>query len=251
MTIASIRSPLQISWELLPDDYPLPDDPVDNIDQPLLAEALRESLDLAHQLPSQGFVSTNFGICTQVNDKFVIKAPDWVYIPRTESQRSRRRSYTPQREGDLPLIVMEFLSETEGGEYSVNPNYPYGKWYFYERILQVPYYCIFEPERGRLEVYRLTDGHYQMVKADELERYRIAPLNLDLGVWQGDAKGTLRARSQRSGYWLRWWDSEGNLLLWGAERIEQERQNTEQERQRADRLAEQLKALGIDPETIL
>ena len=44
MTIASIRSPLQISWELLPDDYPLPDDPVDNIDQPLLAEALRESL---------------------------------------------------------------------------------------------------------------------------------------------------------------------------------------------------------------
>ena len=51
MTIASIRSPLQISWELLPDDYPLPDDPVDNIDQPLLAEALRESLDLAHQLP--------------------------------------------------------------------------------------------------------------------------------------------------------------------------------------------------------
>jgi len=60
-----------------------------------------------------------------------------------------------------------------------------------------------------------------------------------------------RARSQRSGYWLRWWDSEGNLLLWGAERIEQERQNTEQERQRADRLAEQLKALGIDPETIL
>jgi hypothetical protein len=56
MTIAPIRSPLQISWELLPDDYPLPDDPVDNIDQPLLAEALRESLDLAHQLPSQGFV---------------------------------------------------------------------------------------------------------------------------------------------------------------------------------------------------
>jgi hypothetical protein len=41
-----------------------------------------------------------------------------------------------------------------------------------------------------LEVYRLTDGRYQMVKADELERYRIAPLNLDLGVWQGDAKGT-------------------------------------------------------------
>lgn len=41
--------------------------------------------------------------------------------------------------------------------------------------------------------------------------------------------------------WLRWWDAEGNLLLTSQERAEQERQ-------RADRLAEQLRALGVEPE---
>ena len=36
-----------VTWEKLPDDFKLPDDPVENIDQPLLAAALREALDLA------------------------------------------------------------------------------------------------------------------------------------------------------------------------------------------------------------
>ncbi len=56
-------------------------------------------------------------------------------------------------------------------------------------------------------------------------------------------------------YWLRWWDQSGNLLLWGSEGIEQERERAEQaelraegEKARADRLAAQLKAMGIDLE---
>jgi hypothetical protein len=40
----------------------------------------------------------------------------------------------------------------------------------------------------------------------------------------------------------------GNLLLWGSERIEQQRQQVEQEKQRAERLAAQLRALGVEPE---
>ncbi len=35
-----------ITWEKLPDDFILPDEPVDNNLQPLLAAALRESLQL-------------------------------------------------------------------------------------------------------------------------------------------------------------------------------------------------------------
>jgi len=34
------RERLKITWEKLPDDFILPDDPVDNNLQPLLAEAL-------------------------------------------------------------------------------------------------------------------------------------------------------------------------------------------------------------------
>ena len=66
-------------------------------------------------------------------------------------------------------------------------------------------------------------------------------MNLFLGTWDGQ-------RSNLSTTWLRWWDSSGNLLLWGRERIEQQRQQVEQEKQRADRLAAQLRALGVEPE---
>jgi hypothetical protein len=37
----------QVVWEKLPDDFRLPDDPVDNVNQPALAAALTEGLQLA------------------------------------------------------------------------------------------------------------------------------------------------------------------------------------------------------------
>lgn len=245
----------KVTWEKLPDDFILPDDPVDNNLQPLLAEALRESLELAGLLLESMLIATNFGLCATIADKTVVKAPDWVYIPdvKTLSGDVIRRSYTPNVDGDRPLIVLEFISETEGTEYSINPHYPYGKWYFYERILQVPLYGIFHPKTGVLDLFRLVDGKYESQSSDENKRFWIAEMNLFLGTWDGK-------RSQLSTTWLRWWDTSGNLLLWGKEFIEQERQRAEQERQRADqaesqlrqeqvmrqRLTDRLKTLGID-----
>lgn len=252
----------QITWEKLPDDFILPDDPVDNNLQPLLAAALRESLELAGLVLESMLIATNFGICATVNEKTVIKAPDWVYIPEVKPlpESQIRRSYTPNIEGDLPLIVLEFISETEGSEYSINPHYPYGKWHFYEQILQVPVYGIFHPKTGLLDLYRLVNKKYELLTPDANNRFWIAEMNLFLGVWKGK-------RSLLSANWLRWWDQSENLLLWGSEIIEQERQKAEQERQRAEqerqraeqaeaqlqqeqverqRLVDRLKALGID-----
>jgi len=230
MTLATSKpnfiSP-EIVWATLPDDFILPNDPVDNLAQPLLASVLRESLEIGGLITPEMLIATNFGICTQVNGKTVIKAPDWVYVPRVNEPSKDRRSYTPYTEGDLPLIVMEFISETEGGEYSFNPHYPYGKWYFYEQILQIPFYVIFHPETGLLESYRLINGHYQAQTANQQGFYWLEELNLWLGVWEG-------IKSNRHGYWLRWWDSSLNLLPLGAERVDKERQRAEQERQRAE-----------------
>ena len=233
----------KITWEKLPDDFVLPDDPVDNNLQPLLAEALRESLELAGLFSESMLMATNFGICATVADKTVVKAPDWVYITDVKplSEGVIRRSYTPRLEGDIPLIVLEFISETEGTEYSMNPHYPYGKWYFYERIIQVPLYGIFQPETKTLDLFRLVEGRYEPQVPDENSRFWIPEMNLFLGPWDGQ-------RSNLSTTWLRWWDSLGNLLLWGSERIEQQRQQVEQEKQRAERLAAQLRALGVEPE---
>ncbi len=139
-------------------------------------------------------------------------------------------------------MVMEFISDTDGTEYSIKPTYPPGKWFFYEQILKVPNYAIFEPHGGNLEVYYLDNqtDKYIVQTPNENQHYWIGEMNLYLGVWQG-------IRENRSGNWLRWWDEQGQLLLWGAELVEQERQRTEQERQRAERLAAQLRAAGIEP----
>ncbi|NMG05712.1 Uma2 family endonuclease [Brasilonema sp. UFV-L1] len=219
----------EITWEKLPDDFVLDNEPVDNINQPSLAAALTESLQVASKLLPNALTTTNYGICATVNQKIVVKAPDWAYIPSIRVSREEiKRSYTPQLQGDIPVIVMEFLSDTEGGEYSSKPTYPPGKWFFYEQVLKVPNYAIFEPDAGELEVYQLDDfQRYQLQNPDANNRYWIAEMRLFLGIWQG-------TRENRTGYWLRWWDDNGNLLLWGSER--------------AERLAAQLRAAGIEPE---
>ncbi|MBH8552443.1 Uma2 family endonuclease [Nostocaceae cyanobacterium CENA357] len=241
--MTALTQDYQITWEKLPDDYKLPDDPVDNINQPALAAALTESLELSGQLAPDALTPTNYGICATLNNRIVIKAPDWAYIPKiTVNREEVIRSYTPKLEGDIPVIVMEFLSDKDGSEYSSKPTYPPGKWFFYECILKVPNYAIFEPASGNLEVYRLDQntGRYSLQTPNNNQHYWIAEMNLYLGVWQG-------TRENRTGKWLRWWD-ESRLLLWGSELVEQERQRAEQEKQRAERLAAQLRAAGIEPQ---
>lgn len=247
--VTTTKTPL-IAWEKLPHDFPIPDEPVDNIAKVELAHALTDTLEAAKLLPEKALAIGDYPICVKVNDKTVLKAPDWVYIPKIKTTLQEiNRSYTPHLEGEIPAIVMEFLSDKEGGEYSVKPSYPPGKWYFYERILKVPVYVIFEPEKGTLEVYKLGEaGIYQEEKLDENGRYFLSALNLFLGVWQGKKRN-------RTGYWLRFWDEEGNLLPWAMERLEeekqraeQEKQRAEQEKQRAEKLMEQLRKAGIEPE---
>ncbi len=248
-----------ITWEALPDDFQLEEEPVENTAQPLIAGALRESLELAGLIQPEMLIASNFGLCATLNGDLVIKAPDWLYIKQVKSiqPETTRKSYTPNLQGDIPNIVIEFLSETEGGEYSVKRSYPPGKWYFYEQILQVPIYAIFEPITGQLEFYSLQNGRYELKPTDENNQYWIEDLKLFLGVWQGE-------KEQRNGYWLRWWDEGGNLLPWGVEKVEKERQRTEQERQRAEqerqraeqehqraeKLAEFLRSQGINPDEI-
>ena len=236
------KTTYKVTWEKLPDDFVLDDEPVDNINQPALAAALTQSLELAGRLPSNSLTMTNYGVCATVDGQIVVKAPDWGYVPSIRVSREQvQRSYTPQLEGDIPTIVMEFLSDTEEKEYSTKPTYPPGKWFYYEQVLQVPNYAIFEPDGGVLEVYRLDNsGHYRIQTPDSNNRYWIAEINLFLGTWFG-------SRENRTGHWLRWWDEDGELLLWGSELVEKERDRADQERERAEQLAQQLRDLGIEP----
>jgi len=54
---------------------------VENIDQPLLAAALRSALDLPGLIVASMLIASNFGLCAKLNDKTVVKVPDGVYVP--------------------------------------------------------------------------------------------------------------------------------------------------------------------------
>ncbi|NEO43536.1 MAG: Uma2 family endonuclease [Moorea sp. SIO4A3] len=207
------------------------------------------------------------------------EAPDWFYVPNVPPQLDGkiRRSYVVWREHIAPLIALEFASGNGDEERDKTPlslsnqgevTKP-GKFWVYEQIIRIPYYGIYQINNGSLEVYTLISGFYQKLTPNERGHYYISPLGVELGLWQGSYQNQTQL-------WLRWWDEQGNLLLIGderavleRERAEQERQRAEQERQRAEeaesiveqerqrtqaalaraaRLAEQLRAAGIDPD---
>jgi Uma2 family endonuclease len=255
-----------VTWEPLPSDYTLPDEPVENIQQPLLAAALTDALGEANWIQPQMLIASNFALVATVDRNTVVKAPDWLFAPQVNpvSAGVIRRSYTPNLEGGPVALVMEFLSETEAGEYSLRPLYPYGKLYFYESILQIPTYVIFDPATATLEVRTWQEGRYVLAQPDQQGRFWIAEMGLFLGSWYGERLG-------KTIHWLRWWDQAGHLLLWSRERAGQEQARAEQEyqraeqeqvraeqaeqaaaaeRQRAEQLAARLRDLGIDPETV-
>lgn len=112
----------------------------------------------------------------------------------------------------------------------------YGKLYFYEHVLKVPTYIIFDPYIVNLEVRRFENGEYALQEPSE-GLFWIPELELFLGIWQGTRPGSDITN------WLRWWDSEGNLLLWSSEQAEAERQ-------RAELFATKLRELGVDLQTL-
>lgn len=241
----SAQSLPTITWEALPTDFKLPDDPVENLQQPLLAAALTDALGANQRIQPQMLIVSNFALVATINKKIVVKAPDWLYVPRVNpvAEGVIRRSYTPNLEGEPVAVVMEFLSEEEGGELSIRSTPPYGKLHFYEQILQVPTCVTYDPYEPKLEVRCLQEGRYVAQLADPEGRVYIPELDLWLGIWRG-------ARLEQTIHWLRWWDASGNMLLWSAEQAEQERQRAEQERQRTEVMAVKLRELGIDPEQL-
>lgn len=169
------------------------------------------------------------------------EAPDWFYVPNVPPTLNgqMRRSYVLWQEYIPPLIVLEFVSGDASEE---RDNTPWtGKFWIYEQVIRPAFYGIYQVNTASVEVYTLLSGQYQPVPANSRGHYPIAPLGVELGIWQGCYQNADLP-------WLRWWDVNGNLLLTGNERATQANERASQAEERADRLAAQLRTLGIDPE---
>jgi len=77
--------------------------------------------------------------------------------------------------------------------------------------MKIPYYGIYFVNSGALEFYELQSRSYQLHRPNERGHYPIPPLGVELGVWRG-------LYQNQNQPWMRWWDSQGNLLLLGEER---------------------------------
>lgn len=183
------------------------------------------------------------------------EAPDWFYVPHVPPMLDgiMRRSYVMWREVVPPLIVIEFVSGSSAEELDRTPYK--GKFWIYENAIHALYYAIYRGmDQGQLDLYHWEAGHYVPMAANQQQRYPIAELQVELGLWRGEYLNATMP-------WLRWWSADGQLLPTSGEIAEQERQHAEQERVRAEQAEQQatyerkraeellalLRAHGIEP----
>jgi Uma2 family endonuclease len=137
--------------------------------------------------------------------------------PGPDLQAKENRSYFVWLLGKVPDVVVEIVSDRRGGEDTI-------KLRDYARI-GVPYYVVFDPrdqlQGGVLRVFARQGALYQPM-AETL----LPEIGLGLTLWQGRFEGS-------EGLWLRWCDKNQQVIPTG--------------RERAERLAAQLRALGIEP----
>lgn len=202
----------------------------------LLTESIEPILQQLHP-DGQYAIGQDSGIYWRLTDppERGAEAPDWFYVPNVPPSLDgqMRRSYVLWQEIVSPLIALEFVSGN--GEEERDRTHYEGKFWVYEQAIHIPFYGIYEVTRASVEVYHLVEGRYSLLPANDRGHYPIPPLGVELGIWQGRYKNVEFP-------WLRW-DREDNLLLTGEERADRaERENA--------LLREQLRALGIEPETL-
>jgi hypothetical protein len=159
-----------------------------------------------------------------------------------------RLSYVTWQEAVNPFVVVELLSlgteKEDLGRSLRDASQPPNKWSVYEQILRIPYYFVFNRYTDEFQAFGLMMSEYQPLEPDGLGVW-LKEAELGLGLWQGGYQGVERL-------WLRWYDRDGVWLPTptdlAAQQAAQEKQRAELASQRVERLAAQLRALGVEPE---
>ena len=266
-------SPLQIPQNpyIVPADVPLPpretwptmyDLPSEDPEEPGLPDEFHDfqpqllsaTFRLADVAADRIFTAADLNLYYDIAHPRWYKRPDWfavVGVPRFYSDDDDLRlSYVTWQEQVNPYIVVELLSpgtaDEDLGLVQADPNDPPPKWQVYEQILRIPYYVVFDRYTGNLQAFRLTEAGYVPITILD-GRFTIPELGIGLGLWRGRFQGRVRD-------WLRFFDTHGQWILTPLEvereRADQEQIRAERERLRAERLAELLRAQGVDPDQI-
>ncbi len=176
-------------------------------------------------------VATDVGLFYSTAEPAV--APDVMIsldvAPPQDWAKKKNRSYFMWLMGKAPEMAVEVVSNLEGGELTT-------KMELYARI-GVMYYIVWDPMKF------LSDTPLHCFV---LNRKKYVPCEswfpeLELGVivWTGEYDGIC-------GEWMRWCDRQGQLLPTGVERAETAEGRADSLEERAVKLAEKLRSLGVD-----
>lgn len=211
------------------DELPDSDEtPVDNELQDLIPGLLKAVLAFVWADRMDWFFGVDMGVYYDPNIPPIV--PDGFLSLGVERffDENLRLSYAIWEEEQVPILVLEVVSQSYRGEYTTKKD-EYAK-------LGVLYYVVYNPTRRRkprLEVYKLINGVYQLQDSNPVW---LPEVNLGIGRERGIYQGITRE-------WLYWYNQEGKRLLTPEEQAKQAQQ-------RADILAERLRALGVDPDSI-
>ena len=236
---AELFGPLDTSHLLIEDDTP-----VDNIftekQERLLTAPLYASWSgppcEEGQEPRNFEVLANVGLFHSRHEQAIV--PDIMLSVdvkiRDDLSKRENRTYFDWEFGKGPEVVIEIVSNGEGAEL--------GEKMKRYRKMRIPYYVVFDPlhQLGSTTL-RSFELHGQLYIA--LDRHYFEPIGLGLVEWTG-------THEKHVATWLRWCTKDGTLIPTAEERAAVAEKRADDERKRADALADRLRAMGIDPNAI-
>ena len=161
-------------------------------------------------------------------DNFVYYDPDRepvgpdFYVVRGGRQQGQTKWVAWEEDWRMPTTIIEFLSPStevrDRGE----------KFCIYRDAIRAEEYVLIDQESLQIEHYRLNNGQYVVQQPNNEGWYELQSLGLQLGY---------------QNQWIRLRTAQGELLPTAAE-------TASAERQRAERLAQKLRELGIDPSSL-
>jgi Uma2 family endonuclease len=202
--------------------------PVDNELQELIPALLKSTLLMLWEQRQDWLFGIDMGIYYEpdlppiVPDAFLSLGVERCY------SEELRPSYVLWDEEVIPSLVIEVVSATYRQEYTTKLE-KYAS-------LGVLYYAIYSSQRrrkARLEVHKLIEGRYELQPSHPVW---MPEINLGIGYERGDYGGVIRE-------WLYWYDESGQRYPTPNERIQQESE-------RAEKLAQKLRELGVNPDSL-
>jgi len=241
-----IVTELDISHLVIEDDTP-----VDNFQSEVQQRLLVEPVYSSKALPTPFLAAANVGLFYKLKGDPIV--PDVLLslgVQRAEDLSQRRnRSYFVWEFGKVPDVCIEIVSNQEGDELTLSQkSQQKGKEVCKKDIyaqIGVPYYVVFDPlqqiqgeremNRALLRVWTLTSGRYvELTPVEGIvelgQPVWLETVGLGLTLWEGQFEEAV------SRLWLRWCDRDGQVISTGAER--------------ADRLAQKLRQMGINPDEV-